>query len=319
MQPGAIHSAKRTTGRRTTNLLITLAVMALVAFPAAAGASAGASGVQVHAFQLRASGYSGMRITSALSKGPSRRRRVKITYTVTVAVRHKHKLKRKRERRTKFVTKTVNSKQEWVAVTTPLGEDVLSVTAARKVGVVATGLTRPAATPTGQTSLEPTYGSVEVDGYVWLLGYSATPAPLYAVAPNGRVTEVATLTGELTDMTAGPDNTLEVTDSAGNLDRCAIGKRPRAACSVVAVPTMFDSGMVDAIGQAGDRVWFTDDAGELASFNPFKGTFAGPYGDLRTGAGGHGRGQCRSRHDRQHRQWRPLRSRRGGLGRDLRE
>jgi streptogramin lyase len=132
--------------------------------------------------------------------------------------------------------------------------------------------------------LEPTYGSVEVDGHVWVLDYSAVLAPLYAIPPNGHPLEVATLTGDLTDMTAGPDNTIVVSDNAGDLDRCAITKQPHASCSTVPVPTRFDAGPVDAVGQAGGRIWFTDDAGELASFNPSKGSFAGPYGDLSTGA-----------------------------------
>ena len=282
---GANNSAQRTTSRRII-LLLTAAVLFLcVALPAVADASSAAPApTVVRAFRLTVPGYSGLRITSAISTGPSQRRRVKVTYTVTVTVKHKGKKKKKKEKRTKLVTETVNSKQEWVVVTSGLEAEVLSVTAARKVGVVATSLLPPAGVPSGQTSLEPTFGSVEVAGHVWVLDYSATLAPLYAISPSGHVLEAATLAGDLTDMTAGPDNTIDVTDNAGNLDRCAINKQPYASCRAVPVPTKFDSGPVDAIGQGGGRVWFTDDAGELASFNPAKDSFAGPYGDLRTGA-----------------------------------
>jgi streptogramin lyase len=282
------NSALGVTSSRIIRLLVAAALILAVALPASAAASPTSSGLQVHAFKLRLPGYSGLQITSAISTGPSQRRRVKVTYTVvvTVTVKHKHKKKKihKREKRSKWVTETVNSKQEWVVVTSGLEAEVLSVTAARKVGVVATSLLPSATAPSGQTSLEPTFGSVEVDGHVWVLDYSATAAPLYAIAPSGRVFETASLTGDLTDMTAGPDNTIDVTDNAGNLDRCAINKQPYSSCKVVPVPTKFDSGPVDAIGQGGGRVWFTDDAGELASFNPATNSFAGPFGDLRTGA-----------------------------------
>ena len=119
-----------------------------------------------------------------------------------------------------------------------------------------------------------------------MLNYSPAPlAPLYAIPASGQAQEVATLTGSLTDMTAGPDNTIEVTDNAGNIDRCAINAQPRASCRSLPVPAKFDGGQVDAVGQGGGRVWFTDDVGELASFNPAKNTFAGPFGDLGSGAG----------------------------------
>ncbi len=282
------NSASDVTSSRIIRLLVAAALILALALPASADASTTSSATQVHAFKLTLPGYSGLHITSAISAGPSQRRRVKVTYTVivTVTVKHKHKKKKiqKREKRSKWVTETVNSKQEWVVVTSGLEAEVLSVTAARKVGVVATSLLPPATAPSGQTSLEPTFGSVEVDGHVWVLDYSATQAPLYAIAPSGRVFDTASLTGDLTDMTAGPDNTIDVTDNAGNLDRCGISKLPYASCKVVPVPTKFDSGPVDAIGQGGGRVWFTDDAGELASFNPSKNSFAGPFGDLRTGA-----------------------------------
>ena len=280
------NSAPRATTSRIVQLLTVAALVLCVALPAAADASTGPSAPQVHAFRLTLPGYSGLRITSAISTGPSQRRRVKVTYTVIVTVKHTHKKKQvqKKEKRTKWVTETVNSKQEWVVVTSGLEAEVLSVTAARRVGVVATSLLPPASVPSGQTSLEPTFGSVEVDGHVWVLDYSAPLAPLYAISPSDHVFQTATLAGDLTDMTAGPDNTIDVTDNAGNLDRCGINKQPQASCKVVPVPTKFDSGPVDAIGQGGGRVWFTDDAGELASFNPSRDSFAGPYGDLRTGA-----------------------------------
>jgi streptogramin lyase len=279
----------RSTAGRVIRLVGAAALLLCVALPAPADAAASSTaqvlGPQVHAFQLTEPGLSGLRITPAISTGPSQRRRVRVIYTVTVTVRHRgRRPKRKQERRTRFVTETINSKQEWVVVTGAQGADVLSVTPEREVGVVATGLLGPAVVPSGQTSLEPTYGSVSVDGHVWVLDYSAPLAPLYAISPGGHALQVATLTGDLTDMTAGPDNTIDVTDNAGNLDRCAINKQPHASCQVVPVPTSFDAGPVDAIGQGGGRVWFTDDAGELASFNPSGERFAGPYGDLRTGA-----------------------------------
>jgi streptogramin lyase len=276
MRAGEINSAKRTISR----LLSAAALIVCLAPPAAAEASSATAAPKVHAFKLTVRGHSGMHITSAISTGPSQRRRVKVTYTVTVTRKHK----KKKEKRTKFVTKTVNSKQEWVVVTDGLEAEVVSVTAGRKVGVVAKDLLPSASVPSGQTSLEPTFGSVELDGHVWVLDYAATLAPLYAISPSGHAQEVATLTGDLTDMSAGPGGTIEVTDNAGYLDRCAVSKRPRAACKQVPVPTKFDSGSVDAIGQGGGRVWFTDDAGELLSFNPTRNSFAGPYGDLSSGA-----------------------------------
>jgi streptogramin lyase len=288
MLAGANKSAPRTSSRRIVVLLTAAALLLCVVVPAAAAASSTAPAPKVRAFKLTVPGYSGLRITSGISTGPSQRRRVKVKYTVTVTVtvkqKHKKKKIKKKEERTKFVTETVNSKQEWVVVSSGLEAEVLSVTAARKVGVVASSLLPPASVPSGQTSLEPTFGSVEADGHVWVLDYSAPLAPLYAISPRDQVLETATLTGDLTDMTAGPDNTIDVTDNAGNLDRCAIDKQPHASCKAVPVPTKFDSGPVDAIGQGGGRVWFTDDAGELASFNPSKDSFAGPFGDLRTGA-----------------------------------
>ncbi len=248
-------------------------------------------GVKVRAFTLRVPGFTGMRVTPAISTGPSHRARVKVTYmvtvTVTVTVKHKGKKKKKkvkkREKRTKFVTETVNSTQDWVVVTSGLEAEVLSVTAGRKVATLATSLLPPGPAPAGQTSLLPTYGSVDADGYVWVLNYSAAVAPLYAISPSGHTQEVATLSGALTDMTAGPDNTLEMTNNSGFIDRCAIDTQPQASCTALPVPTKFDGGQVDAIGQGGGRVWFTDDVGELASFNPAKNSFAGPYGDF----GGH--------------------------------
>jgi streptogramin lyase len=265
---------------RTIQLLSAAALLLSLTIPASAGASSRAPAPKVRAFKLRVPGFSGLHITSAMSAGPSQRRRVRLTYTVSVT----HNGTTQRAKRVRWVIKTIASKREWVVVSSRLGTEVLSVTPARKVGVVATGLLPPAGAPVGQTSLAPAYGSVEADGHVWLLDYSATFAPLYAIAPSGRVVEAATLTGALTDMTAGPDNTIEVTDNSGYVDRCAIGKRPQVFCKVVPVPVRFDSGLADAVGQGGGRVWFTDDAGELGSFNPFRDSFAGPFGDLRTGA-----------------------------------
>jgi hypothetical protein len=298
---GATIGAQRTTRRRIISTLAGATVSLCIALPAAAGAQ---TPPQIQAFMLRAPGLSGLHITSAISQVPSQLRRVKITYTVTVTmnvtvtvtvtVRHKGKKERKKRRkqeqrkkletRTKFVTETINSKQDWVVVTGGAGAEVLSVTAAHKVGVVATGLLAPTTAPAGQTSLLPTYGSVEAAGHVWLLGYAAPLAPLYAISPSGHVLTMATLAGDLTDMTAGPDNTILVTDNAGNLDSCAITKQPHASCKAVPAPIKFDGGELDAIGQGGGRVWFTDDVGELASFNPSTETFAGPYGDLSTSA-----------------------------------
>jgi streptogramin lyase len=257
--------------------LLSAAVLVLaVALPTAAGASSRAPAVRVLAFKLRVPGHSGLHITPAITTGPTRRRRVKVTYIATV--------NQTSEMRTKWVVQTVNSKQEWVVVSGGLEAEVLSVTPPRKIGVVARGLLPPASVPSGQISLQASFASVAVDGHVWVLDSSAPLAPLYAISPSGHVRRTATLTGDLTDMTAGPDNTIDVSDSSGNLDRCAINTRPHASCKVVRVPARFDAGTADAIGQGGGRVWFTDDAGQLASFNPFRDRFAGPYGDLSTGA-----------------------------------
>jgi streptogramin lyase len=288
---GVTSSAHLTTRRRVCHTLVTTALLASIALCTASGAASAETlpGVKVRAFKLSVPGFTGMRLTPAISTVPSHRARVKVTYTVTVTVtvpvKHKGKKKKtkkvkKREKRTKFVTETINSPQEWVVVTSGLEAEVLSVTAAGKVGTVATSLLPPGVAPSGETSLLPTYGSVDVDGYVWVLNYSAAMAPLYAISSSGHIQVVATLAGALTDMTAGPDNTLEMTDNAGFIDRCAINKQPHASCKALPVPIKFDGGQVDAIGQGGGRVWFTDDVGELASFNPAKNSFAGPYGDL---------------------------------------
>ena len=280
MLAGAINSAQRAISRPNLQLLSAAVLCLCLMLPGLADASPAAPGPKIRAFTLKVPGYSGLRITSAISNGPSQRRRVKVTYMVTV----KRNGMKQRVKRTKRVIKTVNSNQEWVVVGNGLKADVLSVTAARRVRVVARGLLPSPSVPSGQTSLQPTFGSVEVDGHVWVLDYSAPLAPLYAISPSGHVTETATLTGALTDMTAGPDNTIDVTDNDGSLDRCAINRHPHASCKVVPVPTRFDSGLVDAVGEGGGRIWFTDDAGELASFNPSRYSFAGPYGDLSTGA-----------------------------------
>jgi streptogramin lyase/drug/metabolite transporter superfamily protein YnfA len=297
---GSTISAHRTTSRQIIAMLTAVALSLCVALPAAADAQA----PKVYAFKLKVPGFSGLHITSALSQVPSQRERVKVKYTVpvtvtvtvtvTTTVKHKgtkkketkreKRTEKKTETRTKFVTETFNAKQDWVVLTGAAGTEVVSVTPERKIGVVATGLQAPTTAPPGQTSLLPTYGSVEADGHVWVLDYSAPLAPLYAISPSGQLLDTATLTGDLTDMTAGPDNTIVVTDNAGDLDRCAITKRPHASCKVVPAPIKFDGGQVDAVGQGGGRVWFTDDAGELASFNPSRGTFAGPYGDISTSA-----------------------------------
>jgi hypothetical protein len=281
---GAVLTSPQSRRRRTVQLLAAAVLWLGLVLPAAGDAAS----TTVRAFTLRVPGYSGLRVTSGVSPGPSQRRRVKVTYTVTVTVTVKHKgkvkKKKKTEKRTKLVTETVNSTQEWVVVSSGPEAEVLSVTAARKVGLVATNLLPPAAVPSGQTSLRPTFGSVELDGHVWVADYSATPAPLYAISPSGHVQAVANLTGDLTDMSAGPAGTIEVTDNAGYLERCAVSKQPRASCQALPVPTKFDSGPVDAIGQGGGRVWFTDDAGELLSFNPSRNSFAGPFGDLISGA-----------------------------------
>jgi hypothetical protein len=286
---GVALGSQHSPSRRILQLLAAAVLSLWLVLPAAADATYPTVAPKVHAFKLAVRGYSGLQITSGISTGPSQRRRVKVTYTVTVTVTVKHKgkgkkHKRKKEKRTKFVTETVNSTQEWVVVSSGLEAEVVSVTAARKVGLVATDLLPPTRVPSGQTSLRPTFGSVELDGHVWVADYSATPAPLYAISPSGHVQEVANLTGDLTDMSAGPAGTIELTDNAGYLDRCAVNKQPHASCKAVPVPTKFASGPADAIGQGGGRVWFTDDAGELLSFNPSRNTFAGPFGDLISGA-----------------------------------
>jgi len=288
---GATSSAHRATKRRISQTLVTTALLLSTAVCAAPGAASAQPlpALKVRAFKLSLPGSTGMQVTPAISVGPSHRARVKVMYTVivttTVTVKHKGKKKRKktvrkREKRTKFVTETINSTQDWVVVASGLEAEVLSVTAGGKVGTVATSLLPPGVVPSGETSVLPTYGSVDVDGYVWVLNYSAAAAPLYAISPSGHTQEVATLSGAITDMTAGPDNTLEMTDNAGFIDRCAINKQPHASCKALPVPVKFDGGQVDAIGQGGGRVWFTDDVGELASFNPATNSFAGPYGDL---------------------------------------
>ena len=287
---GAISSAHLATKRRICHTLVSTALLASIALCAAPGTASAQPlpALRVRAFTLKVPGFTGMRVTPAIINAPSHRARVKVTYTVTVTVtvtvKHKGKKKKKKvkklEKRTKFVTETINSPQEWVVVTSGLEAEVLSVTAGRKVGTVASSLLPPAVAPGGQTSVLPTYGSVDADGYVWVLNYSAAAAPLYAISSSGHTQEVATLAGALTDLTAGPDNTLEMTDNAGFIDRCAINKQPHASCKALPVPIKFDGGQVDAIGQGGGRVWFTDDVGELASFNPANNSFAGPYGDL---------------------------------------
>ena len=104
---------------------------------------------------------------------------------------------------------------------------------------------------------------------------------LRSVSVSGRATEAASLTGDFTDLAAGPGNTLEAADNSGTIVRCKISRRPSARCRSVAVPAKFDAGQVAAIGQAGGRVWFTDDAGELGSLSTSGNRFGGPFGDLR--------------------------------------
>ena len=257
------------------SVIATLALGLMVAIPAAADTNQSRSRhvtrvqpPRVQAFKLKLRGYGALQITQAISNVPSR------TVRKRVSVGHK------RKHRTKLVTEVIPSKQDWVVVSHGTAAELLSVTSSHKTKLVATGLLPTAAVPGGQSNPIPGYGSVEADGYVWLLDYSVSPAPLYVISRSGTVHLAASLTGDFTDLTAGPDNTLEIADNSGNIDRCAISKEAVAKCTAAAVPKTFASGQVDAIGTAGGRVWFTDDNGELGSFSPYRDTFKGPFGDF---------------------------------------
>lgn len=228
---------------------------------------------RIQVFKVGSGAYRGMVITPALSTGPSRMARV-------------------RGPGSKWTTKTVPSKQEWVVVTGAMNADLLSVSTTGKVRLLTSGLLPPAAVPSGQVSGLPSYGSVQADGHVWLLDYSLDPAPLYAVGPSGRPVRVAWLKGDFTALTAGPRNTLEAADNSGSIVRCSITKHPAARCASATVPARFDGGQVAALGQAGGRVWFTDDSGELGSFNPSGNRFAGPFGNLRVNGQSAGQGSA---------------------------
>jgi streptogramin lyase len=282
MHVRAIKSRHRAIGLRLVGAFaVTFALLLCGALPAVAGASTRAHAsffpaVQVRALTLPGATYPDAVVTPAITTGPARTVRVK----VTIEGKKPKNKKKKRKKRTKWVTKVLTSNKEWIVVTAGLEADLVAVSSTGKLTTVADGLLPPAGVPSGQINPLPSYGSVETDGQVWLLDYSVSPAPLYAVSPSGHVVQVASLPGDFTDLTAGPDNTLEAADNSGFIDRCTITKRPTAACTTIAVPTKFAGGQVDAIGQSRGLVWFTDDSGELGSFNPYRDSFAGPYGDF---------------------------------------
>jgi len=259
-------------------VLCTAAVLGAVAMPASADAAGKTAGpwpdVAVVGYTLPTATYRGVTLDPTLTTGPSHVGKVK----VTVTVKHGKKTKTK----VKFVTETIQSNDEWLVVSSRIATNVVSVSTTGTFGSVATSLLPPGNLPGAAIGTLPTYGSVEADGYVWLLDYSVSPAPLYAVGRGGAVHLVASLNGDFTGLTAS-GNTLEATDNSGFIDKCVINKGPAAACTPIAVPTTIDGGQVDAIGTVRDRVWFTDDAGELANFRPVTDRFAGPFGDRKVG------------------------------------
>ncbi len=237
--------------------------------------------LKISAISLPAAYRAGMGLTAAMLPGPTRVARVRRAYYVTVTVKGPHGQRHtKRVKRTRRVRTTVYATREWVVVSSALESQLLGVTPAGRVRTVATGMLPSPPAPAGQSSPLPAYGSVEADGFIWLINYQASPAVLYAVSHTGRIRTVAQLTGSLTGITAGPRGTLEITDNGGHIYRCRITKRPSANCVALPVPPTFSGGQVDAVGSAGGRVWFTDDKGELGSLNLSGNRFAGPFGDV---------------------------------------
>lgn len=297
-------ATRRLTARIVAPASLVAALLLAAAIPAGAHAPARhhavTSAVRITALRVPAATYPGMSVAPAITTGPTHRGRVKVVYYVTVTVRVKYRVRytvkrhhkvlyryryeykrvQRRERRVRFPIRTIPSTQEWLVLDGPLQSDLVSLTPQGKLQTLATGLLPVGSVPPGQVNSLPSYGSIQIGGYVWLLGYSVAPATLYAVGPDDQVVAAQTLAGAITSFTAGPDNTIEAADNTGYIDRCAITRAPAATCVQVKVPTTFAGGQIDAIAQGGGRVWFTDNDGELGSFNPVNDAFAGPYGDI---------------------------------------
>jgi len=263
------------------------ALVGVAVMPAAASAATGtAPPVTIKAYTVPRGTYPGVALTAALSNGPSRYETVKIKIKVQRTVKVKIKVGKKHKTVLRTVTKTkikrvkenVASAQDWMVVSASTSSDLLSVSPTGQMTLVATGLLPQGNVPSGQISALPGYGSVEADGRVWLLDYSVSPAPLYAIGPGGAITLAASLQGDFTGLTVS-GNTLLATDNSGFIDKCAISKQATASCTAVPVPLTFDNGQVDAIGTAGGHFWFTDDSGELGLFRAANNSFSGPFGD----------------------------------------
>ena len=269
-------------------LSLTIAVLAMLAAQASgvvrkspAKPPLSATAGPVSAFTLPLRGYRGMTVTPALSIGPSHVGRVKITVRVkrTVRVAH-HRRRTKWVTRTRFVRRKITSKQEYLVLSGSSHSDLVALSLSGAVKLLSTGLPPGTTAPSEQLSGAPEYASVQVDRRVWLLDDALDPALLYMVGPRNRPVQVASLTGAFTDLIAGPGNNLRAADNSGTIASCAITRRLSVTCTSVSVPSTFAGGQVVALGQAGGRIWVTDNSGELGRLNPFNGVFTGPFGDI---------------------------------------
>ena len=142
----------------------------------------------------------------------------------------------------------------------------------------------------GNVGTSPLVGMVRADGYDWAAAGQPDPG-LYAIDSAGTATLVSTSTGDLRDMTLGPNGDLYVADHDGNVVQYAVagGATPSARLvnSFSYMATSIDPGgeNPDAIGSAGGKIWLTDDGAVLSSMT-IGGMFAGPYGSIGTPSSG---------------------------------